>query len=122
MDPQQPVIVFHAKHEMESQLARDILASQGIPVLHVPGLSTGLFAIRHDLRVAVPSSAAEDAVTVLREEGLEAGIEARARGAGAVVEAVDESIPRPLRKVLLVALLGSWVVGILVLILALGKG
>ena len=116
MDRQQPVIVFHATSEMEAQLARDVLAAAGIPVLHMPGLATGMFAIRRDLRVAVPPAAVEEALELLRNEGLEAAVEDRARGAGQFEEAVRESLPRPLRLILLVVFVGMFLVAVLVAI------
>jgi hypothetical protein len=116
MDRQQPVIVYHAGNEMEAQLARDILLTAGIPVLHLPGLSTGIWAIRRDLRVAVPEAAVDEALELLRNEGLDAAVEERARGAGAVDEAVREAIPRPLRLILLVVLVGMFLFTLLALL------
>jgi hypothetical protein len=116
MDRQQPVIVYHARNEMEAQLARDILATAGIPVLHLPGLATGMFAIRRDLRIAVPAAAADEALELLRNEGLDAAVEDRARGAASVDEAVRESLPRPLRLVLLVVFLGMFVLAVIAVV------
>ena len=44
-NPLRPVVVFHGNSEFEAQIARDALTAAEIPVLHLPSVSTGIFAV-----------------------------------------------------------------------------
>jgi hypothetical protein len=88
-----PVIIFHGRNEFEAQIARDVLLSAAIPVLHLPSLSTGIFGVPTTTRVAVPEDYVDRALKTLREAGLEAGREERAKGLAAFRETVEERFP-----------------------------
>jgi len=88
-----PVIVFHGRNEFEAQVARDILLTAAIPVLHLPSLSTGIFGVPTTTRVAVPEEFVDQAIDALREAGLDAEREERARGLAAFAETVGERFP-----------------------------
>ena len=68
--PGKPVIIFQGSNELEAQIARDVLLSATIPVLHLPSLSTGIFGVPQTTRVAVPEQFVEPALAALREAGL----------------------------------------------------
>ena len=90
-----PVVVFHGRNEMEAQMARDLLASSMLPVIHLPSPATGIFGAAETTRVAVPSEYAEEAVRLLREAGFESGATDPARGLRAIQEGVAAKLPRP---------------------------
>jgi len=89
-----PVIVFTADTVFEAQLARDLLVSAQIPVFHVPGLTTGVFGMRQDTRVAVPEEHVAAAVEVLRDAGFEAEPSAPARGIEEFRGAFRQAFPK----------------------------
>ncbi len=88
-----PVVVFHAKNEFEAQMARDALAAEEVPVLHLPSLSTGIFGMMQTTRVAVPENYVEEALEVLGEAGFTGAVEPRPRGLYAFGDAVREAFP-----------------------------
>ena len=92
-EPHRPVIVFHGSNEFEAQLARDVLTAAGIPVLHLPSLSTGIFGSPTTPRVAVPEDYMAAAVEVLEEAGLSPRVEDRARGLDEFRETFQERFP-----------------------------
>ena len=94
MDPStKATIVFHGKGEFEAQMARDALVGAGIPVLHIPSLSTGVFGVPQTTSVAVPEEFAESAVAALKEGGFDARITERAKGVGAFQEMLEQAWP-----------------------------
>jgi len=112
-----PVVVFEASNELEAQLARDILVSHMIPVLHQPSLSTGVFGTPTTTRVVVPEEYAEQAVEALREEGLHASAHAPVRGTAEFAEAARDKLPGPVGRGLAMIFLGAVAAVILVGIL-----
>ena len=106
------MIVFKGDTEFEAQMARDILTQEGVPVLHVPSLSTGVFGFRQTTRVAVPENYADQAVDTLREAGFKAARQERPRGAGALATMTQEALPLRVRRVVV----GVWIAIALVLL------
>ncbi len=88
-----PVVVFHGKNEFEAQMARDALAADSVPVVHLPSLSTGIFGMMQTTRVAVPEDYVEEALEVLQEAGFTGAVEPAPRGLGAFGDAVREAFP-----------------------------
>lgn len=111
MDSIRPVVVFEGSSELEAQLARDVLLSHMIPVLHQPSLSTGMFGTPTTTRVVVPEEYAEQAVEALRAEGLHAEAHAPARGAAEFAEAARDKLPASVGRGYL------WILGVGILIL-----
>ena len=112
------VIVFTGRTEFEAQLARDLLESSLIPVFHVPGLTTGVFGMRQDTRVAVPEDQVAAAIEILREAGLEAGETEPPRGIAEFTGAFRQAFPdrgghSTLLRVVLVLVVG-WLIILLV--------
>ena len=97
MNGSRPVIVFHGRNELEAQAARDVLQSAGVPVLHVPSLSAGIFGVARPTTVAVPEELAPRAVAALEEAGLPGGVRDRARGLDEFRETVEDNFPRTAR-------------------------
>jgi hypothetical protein len=64
------VVVFHGQNEFEAQMARDVLQTNMIPVLHLPSLSTGILGLRQTTQVAVSEEYVEAALAALEEAGL----------------------------------------------------
>ena len=89
----QPVIVYHGRNEFDAQMARDVLQSASIPVVHVPSLSTGIFGVAHSTRVAVPADFADAAVEALLEEGFEAHLQSAPTGLAAFRDTIRETLP-----------------------------
>jgi hypothetical protein len=87
------VVVFRARNELEAQLARDVLLAAGLPVLHVPSLSTGIFGVAETTRIAVPQDAVEDALLVLAGAGLEGSAEPVPGGLSQFGEAMEGRFP-----------------------------
>ncbi len=92
-EPIRPVIVFHGKNEFEAQMARDALAAEEVPVLHLPSLSTGIFGMMQTTRVAVPEDCVEEALEVLSDAGFTGAVEQMPRGLGAFGDAVRVAFP-----------------------------
>lgn len=90
---QEPVIVFHGENEFEAQAARDILTEASIPVLHIPSLSTGVFGMQQNTRVAVPEKYVEQALAALQEAGLTGRVEPRKRGLASFQETMQNTFP-----------------------------
>jgi len=90
----EPVIVYHGRNEFEAQMARDVLASAMIPVLHVPSLSAGIFGVARPTRVAVPKEYAEAAVEALRDAGIGGSVQNRPKGLEEFQDAFGEGFPR----------------------------
>jgi hypothetical protein len=65
-----PIVVFRGENEFEAQMARDVLETNMIPVLHLPSLSTGILGTRHTTQVAVPEDYVEAALGALEEAGM----------------------------------------------------
>jgi len=105
-----PVVVFEGENEFEAQMVRDLLQTAMIPVLHVPSLSTGLFAQRQTTRVAVPEDRAEEAIALLQDEGFHAGETEPPKGLGEVNDAMGRAFPKPLRLIMLAVFLGMFVI------------
>ena len=99
--PLRPVIVFKGDNEFEAQMARDILTQEGVPVIHVPSLSTGVFGFRQTTRVAVPETYAEQAISSLVEAGFSAARQERPRGAGALSTMAQEALPLRVRHLMI---------------------
>jgi hypothetical protein len=108
-----PVVVFEGRSELEAQLARDILLSHTIPVLHQPSLTTGMFGTPTTTRVVVPEEYADAAVEALREEGLTAERHAPARGAAEFAEAARDKLPPELGRRYL------WILGVVFIVFVL---
>lgn len=109
--PLRSIIVFKGDNEFEAQMARDILIQEGVPVLHVPSLSTGVFGFRQTTRVAVPETFADQAVATLVEAGFAAGRQERPRGAGALSTMAQEALPLRVRRLMILV----WVVAAAIL-------
>ena len=92
-DPAHPVIVLHARNEFEAQMARDVLESAMIPVLHLPSLSTGIFGVPQTTRIAVPEDYVDDALEALGEAGLSPKVEETPRGLAAFRDTVNDRFP-----------------------------
>ena len=92
-DSMRAVIVFYGRNEFEAQLARDILKSAGIPVIHIPSLSTGMFGVRQTTRVAVPEEYVDDAIEELQEQGLDAHVSETPRWLSAFAETARDKVP-----------------------------
>jgi hypothetical protein len=88
--PNRPVIVLHARNEFEAQMARDVLESATIPVLHLPSLSTGIFGVPQTTRIAVPEEYVDDALEALTEAGLSPRVEETPRGLAAFQDTVRD--------------------------------
>ena len=108
-----PTIVFKGDNEFEAQMARDILTQAGVPVMHVPSLSTGVFGFRQTTRVAVPQSYVEQAVTTLSEAGFRAAPEEAPKGAGAFQTMFQDALPLRVRRLVL----GVWILGALIILI-----
>lgn len=91
--PGKPVIVFQGNNDLEAQIARDILLSATIPVLHIPSLSTGIFGVPQTTRVAVPQEFVERALVALQEAGLEGKPHLPAKGLAAFQETMEDRFP-----------------------------
>jgi len=91
--PTRPVIVLHARNEFEAQMARDVLESAMIPVLHMPSLSTGIFGVPQNTRIAVPEDYVEDAMEALTDAGLNPRVEETPRGLAAFQDTVHDQFP-----------------------------
>ncbi len=92
-DPAHPIIVLHARNEFEAQMARDVLESAMIPVLHLPSLSTGIFGVPQTTRIAVPEDYVDDAIEALGEAGLSPKVEDTPRGLAAFRDTVHDQFP-----------------------------
>ncbi len=88
-----PVIIFHGRNEFEAQMARDILQSAMIPILHIPSLSTGVFGVQHATRVAVAEDHVPQAMEALRDAGFSPAVEEPTRGWDEFRETVREGLP-----------------------------
>lgn len=99
-----PVVVFQGENEFEAQMARDVLQSAMIPVLHVPSLSTGILGVRHTVYVAVPEEHVEAALEALEEAGLP-GKAARPRQTLMMLSAAQVSRVYELRWILILVAL-----------------
>lgn len=115
-----PVVVFEGTNEFEAQAARDVLRAAGVPDLHLPSLSTGIFGVRHSSRVAVPRGWEEQAVQALADAGMDSEPQEPARGMDEFAETFARHIPNKtpnlagdshLRWVLIVV--GSTIVGLI---------
>lgn len=127
-DAVRPVIVFHGRNEFEAQMARDLLRDAEIPVIHLPSLSTGIFGVAVSTRVAVPEEFVEEALEVLRDAELEAGVEETPRGLAAFEDTMREKFPfhrapalpegSHLRRVLTLLFVAAVVIGVYVVLRA----
>lgn len=97
-DSLRPVVVFQGNSEFEAQIVRDVLEGSMIPVVHIPSISTGIFGVASRVRVAVPEEFAEQAITAIREAGLEPSTSEVPTGMAAVEDAVQEKVIAPLTR------------------------
>lgn len=91
-NPLRPVVVFQGNNELEAQIARDILTTAMIPILHLPSVSTGIFGVASSVRVAVPERYAEQAIQAIQDAGLEASSSGAPGGMAAIEDAVREKV------------------------------
>lgn len=113
------VVVYHGRTEFDAQLARDVLLTAGIPVVHQPSLSTGILGVPVTTRVAVPGNAVPAALEALSEAGMEGAVEETPRGLAAFNDALAERFPLHRARGLPAGSRMRWVMtGILVLVLA----
>ncbi len=91
-NPLRPVVVFRGSNELEAQIARDVLTTAMIPILHLPSLSTGIFGVASTVRVAVPEHYAEQAIQAIQDAGLEASASSAPGGLAAFEDAVREKV------------------------------
>jgi len=112
-----PVIVFTARTEFEAQMAKDLLESSLIPVYHVPGLTTGVFGMRQDTRVAVPEDQVAAAMEILRDAGFAAEERTPPKGLEEFTGAFRQAFPSRGGHSSLLRILGLVVLGWAVLML-----
>lgn len=92
-DPMRPVVVYEGRNELDAQNARDVLTTAMVPVIHVPSLSMGLFAVPQTTRVAVPERYAEQAIQVLKDAGLESEATEPQKGFAAFQQTMQDRLP-----------------------------
>ena len=92
-NPMRPIVVFEGRSELDAQIARDVLVTAMVPVVHVPSLSTGIFGVPQTTRVAVPERFAEQAVQVLKDAGLEGEATELPKGVAAFQQTVQDRLP-----------------------------
>ena len=92
-NPMRPVVVFEGRSELDAQIARDVLVTAMVPVIHIPSLSTGIFGVPQTTRVAVPERYAEQAVKVLKDAGLEGEATEPPKGVAAFQQTMQDRLP-----------------------------